>query len=431
MQRFLFAGQLLQRVGAGMKGIGTRCGVRRGFALRPLLAVGLALFATVVQAEGSRTLHPQGYFSDEAGYDARNYNAGRAPLNLSSNVYADKVRARTFLYVYAKPGEVILAGANSAPSVTLYSPSTDFGPKGHENPSGGTAQSCSITSSVGRITNRTAELAGPRSADGSAGADDGWTPCVFNVTEEGIYGVLFGGATKQNMWDVTVRANAQTTQDIDGRVFTYAYAGATGGNNRTPDLADATSCNSSKCRLYTTQYYVTADGYRYKQELKGTDPDAYVLYANTFGFLDSGEPLYRNVRSRSGSDYLASLFGQSNGIALQAPEYPLFFSDVMTAEGIDDTLTALGIPLQPPAPVVSNVSFTSAHGTSHTYVGMGGVISFDAVDVTTYQIVLSWDGVDWDVNNPFNRVLTGSAVPGRNNVVWDGRGANGVPFPVK
>lgn len=336
-----------------MKGIGTRCGVRRGFALRPLLAVGLALFATVVQAEGSRTLHPQGYFSDEAGYDARNYNAGRAPLNLSSNVYADKVRARTFLYVYAKPGEVILAGANSAPSVTLYSPSTDFGPKGHENPSGGTAQSCSITSSVGRIT------------------------------------------------------------------------------NRTPDLADATSCNSSKCRLYTTQYYVTADGYRYKQELKGTDPDAYVLYANTFGFLDSGEPLYRNVRSRSGSDYLASLFGQSNGIALQAPEYPLFFSDVMTAEGIDDTLTALGIPLQPPAPVVSNVSFTSAHGTSHTYVGMGGVISFDAVDVTIYQIVLSWDGVDWDVNNPFNRVLTGSAVPGRNNVVWDGRGANGVPFPVK
>jgi len=85
-----------------------------------------------------------------------------------------------------------------------------------------------------------------------------------------------------SVWDITVRADATTTTDIDGRVFTYKWTGA---NN---------SYGTGE-RLYITLYYVTTDGYRYRQEFKGMSPANHIFYGNTSGFLDQGEPLYKNV----------------------------------------------------------------------------------------------------------------------------------------
>ena len=378
----------------------------------------LAAWGGHALAEGSRSLYPEGYFLGETGHDSANGNAGRAPMNLAANVYGSKVRARTFLYVYLEAGETLALGRSSTGDITVYSPDTNFGPKGNENPSGGTSQTLSVSGSTGLIDTRAKEIAGPLPAPG------GYTPLTFTAATTGIHGILFSGSSEIPMWDATVLDGGSV---VDGRLFTYAYAGRTGDNNNAP--AGEVDPDNRK-RLYSTQYYVTADGYRYKQELKGLDPNAFVLYANSLGFLDGVNPLYKDVVGND--NYLANLQGAADGIALQSPEYPLFFSDAMSAPGINDTLTALGIPLSPPLPQISDVGFIyPAANTAHTYVGLGGTIYFTATDVTTYEIILSADGIDYDKTNLANRVLTGVAQPGRNEVIWDGRAANGLPFAEK
>ncbi len=82
-------------------------------------------------------------------------------------------------------------------------------------------------------------------------------------------------------WDVTVRASRTSTTDINGRLFTYAFIGFTGANARP---------------VYSSLYYVTQDGYRYQQDLNGLDGNGYAIYANSLGFLDSGQPLYKDLR---------------------------------------------------------------------------------------------------------------------------------------
>ncbi|WP_220811722.1 IPTL-CTERM sorting domain-containing protein [Pseudomonas paralcaligenes] len=392
----------------------------RGRALQLSLAACLVaglLGAGHAGAVGSRSLYPQGYLSGESGYDAvLNANAGRALMNFSGNTYGGVIRARTFIYVYAQAGERILLGRDSNGTATVYTPDTDFGPKGNEAPTGGTATNCAISSGTGRINTRAAELAGPGTAAGVTTGSQ-YVPCVYQVTQSGIHGVLMeAGGTQLDRWEVTVRASDTSTADLPGRVFTYAFAAQTLGNNNDPSTG-------TPRRLYSTFHYVTQDGYRYRQQMKGLDPNAFAIYANARGFLDADEPLYKNVRGSN--DYLASI---DAGVTLEAPAYPIFFEDISGTQA-DDTLTELGIPLVPPEPMIDNVAFSyPPGGTSHSYVGRGGVISFDATDVMSYQIVISAGG-DYDVANPLNRVLEGSAVAGRNEVLWDGLANNGSPVP--
>lgn len=370
-------------------------------------------------AVGSRDLYPQGYLAGEPGYDAvLNANAGRALMNFSGNVYGGAIRARTFIYVYAQAGEYILLGRDSNGTATVYTPGTDFGPRGNEAPTGGSSTNCSISAGNGRINNRAAELAGPGTAAGVTTGSQ-YAPCVYQVTQTGIHGVLMeAGSTQLDRWEIAVRADNTSTTDLRGRAFTYAFAAQTGDNNTDP------STGSTPYRLYSTFHYVTQDGYRYRQQMKGLDPNAFAIYANARGFLDAGEPLYKNVRSTS--NYLDA--GIAGSVTLEAPAYPIFFEDISGAQA-DVTLTELGIPLVPPEPMIDNVAFSyPPGGTSHSYVGRGGVISFDATDVMSYQIVISAGG-DYDVANPLNRVLEGSAVPGHNEVLWDGLANNGSPVP--
>ena len=79
--------------------------------------------------------------------------------------------------------------------------------------------------------------------------------------------------------------------DINGRLFTYAFVGFTGGNQRP---------------VYTDHYYTTTDGYRYKQSLNGLDPNGYTLYANSLGFLDNEQPLYKDIRGKEATGDLSS-----------------------------------------------------------------------------------------------------------------------------
>jgi hypothetical protein len=403
----------------------------------------LASLSKLALAEGSRNLYPASY--PATGNVA---NGARANLDLQpGNRYVNRVNRLGFIYVYAEAGEYILLGSSNigtagglGGNVNVYNPQ-NFGTRGDETVPATADFSCTAGSAqpgthffgpnLGRIASRAAELAGPNSANGSATVPNGYNPCGYQAPVTGIYGVLFtpangGGnpnarvdqvANSSNSvaaWEVAVRASAASTTDINGRVHTFAFVGYTGGNNRP---------------VFSTLYYVTADGYRYRQDLRGIDPNGYALYANTFGFLDNNQPLYKTLRA---SNALVST-GLPDGVTTQSAQYPIFFSDISPGGGAEaeaeKILTALGIPLVPPSPEISNVQFAGSIGGTVTSTGLGGTFSFNTTATVSYQIVISRDGLDFDAANPLNRVLTGIAFSGAHQVVWDGLDNSMNPFP--
>lgn len=397
---------------------------RVGLGVVASLLPGLAL------AEGSRSLYP-------AGYEAAYTDEGRANLDLTggATVYLGVVQRRTFIYVYAQAGENILLGSrnrisNNAGTISLYSPQS-FGTKGAETIPGAADFTCSAGTD-GLIATRAQELAGPQSVDGT-GNLSGFVPCHYTAPTEGIYGVLFSatGSTDTNgvidppatakdsvsAWDVTVRgADTASTTDITGRVFTYAWSAYTAGNG-------------ANKRLYSNLYYVTDDGYRYRQSLKGIDPNGGTFFANALGFRDKGEPLYKDIRGLNQT--VAT--GLPAGVTSDGAQFPIFFSDVSATGGtdIDATLGALGIPAAPKPPQVNAFSFVYPPASSSTsYVGQGGTFNFHVTDTISFQIIISRDGVDWDPVTTTNRVLTGTSGTGDYAITWDGKDNAGNNFPV-
>jgi uncharacterized repeat protein (TIGR01451 family) len=420
---------------------------RGALGSRPLPYVLLALLLLSllaplsVSAEGSRSLFPAAYPAGGA----------RAPMDVTdNNAYAGVARNRQFLYVYAQAGEFILLGSRNRSNggdIFVYNPQS-FGTRGLETVPGTADFTCSAAtpppgsfSGAGRgtIATRAAELAGPNSADGTVTATDGWLPCAYRAPVSGIYGVRFTGATsgtvaeaptpasnpplilanRVSAWEVQVRAAANTRNDINGRLFTYAWIGRTGGNG-------------TAGRVFHTLYYITEDGYRYEQRMNALDPFAYALYANRAGFLDGGAPLYKSIR---GDNQLATnILPGGSGISAQAPQYPIFFSDVRDTGAndaeVERVLGALGLPSVPPVPQLTSVTFTGTVSPDTTTLGAGGVFTFTTVNTLTYEIVVSRDGVDFDPANPVNKVLTGNALSGTHSVWWNGRDNSGALFPV-
>ncbi|MEH6515298.1 MAG: hypothetical protein V7742_01350 [Halioglobus sp.] len=372
-------------------------------------------------AEGSRSLYPSTY--DILGR--------RAALDLQpGTIYVNRIKREGFHYVYAEQGEYIaVASSNRANNgdIQIFNPQ-DFGARGNETIPGFVDFSCSGGSletgthysgaSFGFIATRAEELAGPRALSAILGS--GYSSCGYQVPETGIYGVRIrpansGGSPNGNIgsldrssqsaeaWDITVRATDISTVDIEGRVFSFAFLGYTAGNNRP---------------LFHTLYYVTTDGYRYRQDLRGLDPNGYALYANTFGFLDDNQPLYKTLR---GDNFAVSNLPLQ--VTTQAADYPIFYANVTDPAlepEVEKVLTALGIPLVPPSPSISNVAFTGAVSGSTTTIGAGGEFNFDTTGTVSYEIVISLDGLDFTAATTTNRVLTGIAYAGAHQVIWDG-----------
>src|SRR6185437_11147993 len=123
--------------------------------------------------------------------------------------------------------------------------------------------------------------------DGFSSATDGGVAADVALAAAGDFSA--GQGTSIAAWDATVRSSLTSTVNITGRVFTYYLAMFTGGNG---------------LPVFPTVYPITTDGYRYRVDMRGMDPNGWVSYGNQVGFLDSDglTPLYHDaVASAAGS----------------------------------------------------------------------------------------------------------------------------------
>ena len=400
-----------------------------------LLAPGLAaLRPTLALAAGSGNLFPTGLPGNRANLEWRTSSYGGGLL-----------LRRTLFHVFMNAGEVLDVGSTAVgqgtADITVYNPGVISGPVGTET-IGAASFSCNTQrgggpANQGKILSRANETTGPDTIPASiAGA---YVPCNYTAPSTGVYGLVFSGPagfssdnngtiaadialTNANdfngnqgstvaAWDATVRSSVASATNIPGRVFTYYLALNTGGNGL--------PVNSSN-------YAVTTDGYQYKIDYRGMDPNGWIEYGNQVGFLDSNgtSPLYHDaVAANAGAPQ--QLTNIQGGVTFAVPSFPLFFEAPAAA-----TVAALGIPATPATPLISAVSFSgNVSGNTSTF-NSGGTFNYTANISAVYQIVISLDGINFDPTLTTNRVLRGVNAAGTVTAVWDGKDNAGNPFPV-
>ena len=393
-------------------------------------------------AEGSRTLYPS---SAPAG-------SSRANLEWRTNTYGNIDKRRTLLKVYANQGEYILLGSSAVKQgrgdILVYAPGKVSGRVGSESIPSQPDFKCSQQVGRGFISSRAKELAGPSSINGKSNTS-GYTPCYYQAKSTGVYDIIFYGpdgsdssvdgtptadinlTSSSNFdqtqgssvaaWDVTVRSSDQnSTTDLNGRLFAYYLTLFTGGNGYP---------------LYSSIYYVTNDGYQYKVDLRGIDPNGFVIYGNQVGFFNSDGKsiLYHDVIGQDGD--VANPDGKTS---LSRPQYPAFFNSIdssvlsyLTRYRPDGTLDGVGISPTPIPPKVDSLKFQGSVKDNTSTYSKGGKFSFNSSITGNYQIVISRDGKNFDPTNPQNAVLRGvMATSGSQSVSWNGKDNSSNYFPV-
>jgi uncharacterized repeat protein (TIGR01451 family) len=400
-----------------------------------VLAFGVvACTAQPALAAGSRDLWPSGAGGSRANTEWRTNSYG-----------GGLILRRTLVKAFMNAGEVLLVGSSAigqgSSDILVWNPGLVFGAIGAEDVSAAPSFSCNgqRAGAQGQITSRAEELAGPDTIP-AGGVVGGYVPCHYTAPSTGVYDIAFVGpdglasaadgtvaadvaltdpndfsaaqGTSIAAWDATVRSGLVSASDITGRVFSYYLALFTAGNG---------------LPVFPTVYPITRDGYRYQVDLRGMDPNGWLVYGNQLGFFDSdgSTPLYRDaVAENSGSPgQLTSIQG---GVTFQRPSFPLFFEPPSAA-----AIAGLGIPAAPTAPIMSALSFAGNLGGNTSLVNNGGTFHYVSNVAGVYNIVISIDGINFDPTSPTNRSLRGVALAaGAHTVSWDGRDNSGNFFPV-
>ena len=389
-------------------------------------------------AAGSANLWPSGASGFRANTEWRTGSYGNGALT-----------RRTLIKAFMNAGEVLMLGSSAinqgTSDILVYNPGQVVGSIGTETvpAPAAAAFSCNTQRTAGgapanqgMITIRAQELAGPDTIP-AGGVAGGYVPCNYTAPSTGIYNIAFLGpdgfsangdgtvaadvaltnasdfsvaqGTSVAAWDATVRASLASSANIPGRVFTYYLALFTGGN---------------ALPVFPSVYPITTDGYQYRVDLRGMDPNGWLVYGNQVGFLDGVTPLYHDaVADATGSP--GQLTGIQGGVTFALPSFPLFFEPPSAA-----AITALGIPVAPTAPVMTSLSFIGNVGGNTSLVNTGGTFSYTSNVPGVYEIVISRDGVNFDPTLSTNRSLRGVRAAGVQTVLWDGRDNSGAFFPV-
>ena len=377
--------------------------------------------------------------SGEGSANLESNGGKRALTEWRTSLYGNLLPRRTLFKVYATVGEELALGSSGvgvgSGDIVIWTPGQITSPLTVALPSPDFTCSSSQPG-LGAMTTRAQEVAGPAPAAG------GYTPCIYTVATTGVYDVAFYGpsgglsdgdgsagtiaaplidasqASGVSMWDITVRTIADPSAMISGRVFTDYLAQITGGNG-------------VGNRVESTLWAVTNDGFQYRIDLRGLDPNGFILYGNTVGFLnpDGVTPLYHDLVAD-----INPLTAIEGGVTLSAPTGLLFFAPPAT------DLPSSIVPT-PVVPTVNSIAFQGTAGVvggvPGSVYGTGGNIVFDGNIGGVAHVVIAPNpggsggcaSAVFDPSLSTNRSLIRVVAAGNQNLAWDGKDNSGASMP--
>lgn len=392
----------------------------------------LALLVTnIARAEGSIQLNP-------------NDDGKRTYLEYKSGASFGVVGTST-LYVVARAGETItLAGSilNSYDGNDIVVTSVKDG----------RVWSFDVTESIGFIANRAAEKAGPYyPASGTRG--NRYMPLTFTVPFDGVYSVVFHTMNGWNVipadynpadqrcddyweqsyyhnadhsqgdgiaaWDISVFDTADNLQT--GRVFA-SYLVISDGDIGTINGADG---------IYAKLYLLTHDGYLYRINTNGFDPDGMTFYADNVGMIDNGsnQTLYKHTNNQNVIGGDVSIVYPNCDMEYDRMTHRIFFNE--PDNSITDILNIATTPQGYADITCDKITFSgnriASDNSGIANEGMGGVFKVSFSKACTYELIIdtnkdgNFDGSDL--------VMMDAASAGDNIMLWNGKDANGNKLP--
>ncbi|MCT7978760.1 DUF11 domain-containing protein [Laspinema olomoucense] len=373
--------------------------------------------------------HAEGSLQLVYDTDTNSYRPGKRPyLQFLPGTTLGGIQFSTTIKVYAQNNETLNLGSSAM----------GRGPNGDiivRPPTGGPVSCLNdikptvapAIADFGRIDNPTEELNGPFPTTG------GYRPCVINVNQTGVWEIDFVSPNFANAanpadsatnewtqlnnvsyvaaWDVTVRNNDGVV--IPGRAFTNSLAMITGDNDRS---------------IHSNLFVQTTDGYQYRVDLNGLDPNGFVFFANNKGFLEAStrNPLYRSIGLNAG-------FALPPGVTLHLPTtannpatgdstHQIFFNPPDTAVRI----ATLNIDN------INNFRFEGSEGNTLGQAGtspLGGSFKFTPPSAGTATLTIDANGNN-SFNDPEDVQLTQYVLGGLEaQIFWDGRDRLGNVVP--
>jgi gliding motility-associated-like protein/uncharacterized repeat protein (TIGR01451 family) len=320
-------------------------------------------------------------------------------------------------YAYVNAGETIAAASSAQGTgngrIRLTAPD-------------GTVYTTTVGSSaVGRIENRTQELAGPFA---------GYTPFtqVAGAGQGGIWKIEFFPAGNTSPVDFSglntpVAADGNWTQSGSNSMIAAWDVSVRSAGTIVPGRVYATVMNmfATTGSYYGRLYVQTNDGYTYRMNNNGQQGQGFVSFVNnkgiTTGTDDAAAPTYQSYNGTNG----VTVWDPTTPDGAQSITHKIFYARrdagmPASAQLPGGGSTWLNVPRI--IPTVSSIVIDGVEGTSGQVSSKGAYIKFNANVAGTFRITLTGSG------GFVTRTMTGTAVAGSNAVYWNGRdGGNNAP----